>query len=131
MDRKPQQYLRLRPRSESGLGQILAYLEMHPGDRQELASQTLQARFLPFILDKTNPHSRGIARQCLEECLAYARAIALEWELEISDSEATRLSQPPSDSLDSLDSLPESEEYGSEDEEIAREFQKTKDLLGL
>ncbi|MEA5469695.1 hypothetical protein [Spirulina sp. 06S082] len=124
MDRKPQQYLRLRPRSESALGQILAYLETHPGDRQELASQTLQARFLPFVLDKTDPHSRGIARQCLEECLAYARAIASEWELEISDMSTMRSPQPSPNS-------PTDNEENSEDEEAAKEFSKTKDLLGL
>ncbi|MBP0017018.1 MAG: hypothetical protein J7647_05590 [Cyanobacteria bacterium SBLK] len=124
MEKTPQQRLSLRPRTNSALGQILVYLDADSRGKQELTAQTLQARFLPFVLDKTEPRSRGIARQCLEECLAYARAIASEWELEISGLGVTRSPQSSPNS-------PSDNEESSEDEEAAKEFSKTKDFLGL
>ena len=42
---------------------------------KELASTTLQARFLPFVLDKNDPNFREIAIRCANECEAMGRAI--------------------------------------------------------
>ena len=62
---------------------------------RETGSQTLNARFLPFVLDQKNSKDRAIARQCMLECLGYMLArrvpegladlceIANEWDLAI------------------------------------------------
>ena len=58
-------------------------MQKHPQGDQVLVSQTLNARFLPFVLDKKNAKDRAIARQCMLECLGYMLAIANEWDFTI------------------------------------------------
>ena len=66
-------------------------MQQHPGEDKQLAGQTLQSRFLPFVLEKDDSSSKAIARQCMLDCLSYALAhraadlceIANEWDLAI------------------------------------------------
>ncbi len=78
-----QKRLTLRTRAKTGLGKVISYVQKHPQGDQVLVSQTLNARFLPFVLDKKNSKDRAIARQCMLDCLSYALAIANEWDLAI------------------------------------------------
>ncbi len=78
-----QKRLTLRTRAKTGLGKVISYVQKHPQGDQVLVSQTLNARFLPFVLDKKNSKDRAIARQCMLECLGYMLAIASEWDLAI------------------------------------------------
>ena len=90
-----QKRLTLRTRAKTGLGKVISYVQKHPQGDQVLVSQTLNARFLPFVLDKKNALDRAIARQCMLECLGYMLArrvpegladlceIANEWDLAI------------------------------------------------
>ena len=80
-DSPKQKRLSLRAEADSALGQVISYLQSISPNERELVSQTLLARFLPFVLDKGDPVAKGIARQCLAQCLAYQHAIALEWDL--------------------------------------------------
>ena len=81
----------LETRAKTGLGKVISYVQKHPQGDQILGSQTLNARFLPFVLDKKNAKDRAIARQCMLECLGYMLAhreadlceIANEWDLAI------------------------------------------------
>ena len=82
-DSPKQKRLSLRAEADSALGQVISYLQSISPNEQELVSQTLLARFLPFVLDKGDPISVGIVRQCLAQCLAYQHAIALEWDLPV------------------------------------------------
>ena len=72
-----QKRLSLRAEADSALGQVIAYLQSISPNERELVSQTLLARFLPFVLDKEDPVAVGMVCQCL----AYQHAIALEWDL--------------------------------------------------
>ncbi len=86
-----QKRLTLRTRAKTGLGKVISYVQKHPQGDQDLVSQTLNARFLPFVLDKKNAKDRAIARQCMLKCLGYMLAhreadlceIANEWDLAI------------------------------------------------
>ena len=68
-------HLKLRAASTSGLGRVLAHLQQGPTNQQELASITLQGRFLPFAMNKDEPEFRSVAIRCANECEAWARAI--------------------------------------------------------
>ncbi len=68
-------HIKLRANPDSGLGKCITYLQENPFNQQMLAAQTLEARFLPFVMDKNDPQFHGIAIQCAEQCLSWARAI--------------------------------------------------------
>ena len=68
-------HLKLRAASTSGLGRVLAHLQLGPTNQQDLASITLQSRFLPFAMDRNEPEFRSVAIRCATECEAWARAI--------------------------------------------------------
>ena len=68
-------HLKLRAASTSGLGRVLAHLQQGPTNQQDLASITLQGRFLPFAMDRNEPEFRSVAIRCATECEAWARAI--------------------------------------------------------
>lgn len=75
VSKETDKHLKLRASQDSGLGKCIAYLQEHPLKQQTLASQTLEARFLPFVMDKNDPQFEAIAIQCAEQCLSWARAI--------------------------------------------------------
>ncbi|PSB06144.1 hypothetical protein C7B62_23615 [Pleurocapsa sp. CCALA 161] len=76
-------HLKLRAASTSGLGRVLAHLQQGPTNQQDLASITLQSRFLPFAMDKDEAGFRSVAIRCATECEAWAKAIREYAELGI------------------------------------------------
>ena len=75
VSKQTDKHLKLRANPDSGLGRCIAYLQEHPSPQQMLAAQTLEARFLPFVMDKNDPQFEAVAIQCAEQCLSWARAI--------------------------------------------------------
>ena len=76
-------HLKLRAASTSGLGRVLAHLQKGPTKVQDLASITLQGRFLPFAMDRNESGFREMAIRCANECEAWAKAIREYAELGI------------------------------------------------
>ena len=107
-------HLKLRAASTSGLGRVLAHLQQGPTNQQELASITLQGRFLPFAMNKDEPEFRSVAIRCANECEAWARAIREYADLGIIATlpSVVRGQDAPitHDSMESGDSVDESEE---------------------
>lgn len=68
-------HLKLRASLNSTLGQVITYIQDEPGNQRELASTTLQGRFLPFATDKDDPRFKEIAIRCANDCEAWAKAI--------------------------------------------------------
>jgi hypothetical protein len=68
-------YLSLRAKRNARLGKALAYLQSLDINTNPIASQTLEARFLPFAIDKNDPEFLAIALQCAAECEAWGKAI--------------------------------------------------------
>ena len=115
-----QKRLSLRAEADSALGQVIAYLQSISPNERELVSQTLLARFLPFVLDKEDPVAAGMLRQCLAQCLAYqhaiclwqaAKLIALEWDLPVAG--VSTMQEPTKTTLTS-ECTPESKEVSPE-----------------
>ena len=120
-------HLKLRATSTSGLGRVIAYLQNGSFNQQELASTTLQSRFLPFAMDRSESEFRSVAIRCANECEAWARAIreyadlgkipALPSAVRGQDEEITH------DSMDEPDEVD-----GSEDEDDEVEVDEVDDL---
>ena len=98
--------LKLRASPDSGLGRCIAYLQEHPSPQQMLAAQTLEARFLPFVMDKNDPQFEAVAIQCAEQCLSWARAIqqyaSLNMDNEVVNQQKIRESLPQPTQLASV-----------------------------
>ena len=75
VSKETDKHIKLRANPDSGLGKCISYLQENPFNQQMLAAQTLEARFLPFVMDKNDPQFQEIAIQCAEQCLSWARAI--------------------------------------------------------
>ena len=112
-------HLKLRAASASGLGRTIAYLQNGSNNQQELASTTLQSRFLTFAMDRSEPEFRSVAIRCANECEAWARAIREYADLEIIPTLSSAVrgldEEITHDSLDEGDQVDGSEE---EDEEV-------------
>ena len=120
-------HLKLRAASTSGLGRVLAHLQLGPTNQQDLASITLQSRFLPFAMDRSEPEFRSVAIRCANECEAWARAIREYAELgENPTLTATVRSQDASMTHDSMDERESVD--GSEEEEDEVEVDEVDDL---
>ena len=119
-------HLKLRAASTSGLGRVLAHLQLGPTNQQDLASITLQSRFLPFAMDRSEPEFRSVAIRCATDCEAWARAIREYAELEQPTLPATVRSQDGSITHDSLTNIDEVDE--SEDESDEVEVESVDDL---
>ena len=108
-------HLKLRAAPKSGLGRVITYLQNGSNNQQELASTTLQSRFLPLAMDRSEPEFRSIAIRCATECEAWARAIREYAGLgEIPTLPAMVRSQDASSTVDSISDQDEIDE--SEDE---------------
>ena len=98
VSKQTDKHLKLRANPDSGLGKCIAYLQEHPSPQQMLAAQTLEARFLPFVMDKNDPQFEAVAIQCAEQCLSWARAIqqyaSLNMDLEVVNQPQIRESLP-------------------------------------
>ena len=98
VSKQTDKHLKLRANPDSGLGRCIAYLQEHPSPQQMLAAQTLEARFLPFVMDKNDPQFEAVAIQCAEQCLSWARAIqqyaSLNMDLEVVKQPKLRESLP-------------------------------------
>ena len=94
VSKQTDKHLKLRASPDSGLGRCIAYLQEHPSPQQMLAAQTLEARFLPFVMDKNDPQFEAVAIQCAEQCLSWARAIqqyaSLNMDNEVVDQQKIR-----------------------------------------
>ena len=104
VSKQTDKHLKLRANPDSGLGRCIAYLQEHPSPQQMLAAQTLEARFLPFVMDKNDPQFEAVAIQCAEQCLSWARAIqqyaSLNMDNEVMAQEQKKIGTPyPSDSV--------------------------------
>ncbi len=120
-------HLKLRAAPKSGLGRVITYLQNGSNNQQELASTTLQSRFLPFAMDRSEPEFRSVSIRCANECEAWARAIREYAELgEIPILPAMVRSQDASIIHDSLTNQDEVD--GSEDEDDKVEVDEVDDL---
>ena len=109
-------HLKLRATPLSGLGRVITYLQKGSFNQQELASTTLQSRFLPFAMDRSEPEFRSVAIRCATECEAWAKAIREYAELGgIPTLPAMVKDRDASITYDSMDE--DDEVDGSEDED--------------
>ena len=120
-------HLKLRAASTSGLGRVLAHLQQGPTSQQDLASITLQSRFLPFAMDRSEPEFRSVAIRCATECEAWAKAIREYAELGVIPAlpsvvirQDSSIAHDPVDEADEVD--------GSEDEDDEVEMDEVDDL---
>ena len=67
--------LEINASSTSSVGQIITYLRKMPSHNSELARLTLIARYLPFVLEPSNPHYRAKVLACAIDCESWGRAI--------------------------------------------------------
>ncbi|MDJ0902453.1 MAG: hypothetical protein QNJ55_26980 [Xenococcus sp. MO_188.B8] len=67
--------LEVRGTANSGLGQVISYLQRIPVNNLSAARATLVSRYLPFALDPNDPDYRATALRCAIECESWARAI--------------------------------------------------------
>ena len=81
-------HLKLRATPLSGLGRVITHLQQGSFNQQELASATLQSRFLPFAMDREEAEFREVAIRCATECEAWAKAIREYAELGVDPSMA-------------------------------------------
>ncbi len=106
VSKQTDKHLKLRANPDSGLGRCIAYLQEHPSPQHTLAAQTLEARFLPFVMDKNDPQFEAVAIQCAEQCLSWARAIqqyaSLNMDLEVVNQPQIRESLPQPTQLASV-----------------------------
>ena len=115
-------HLKLRAASTSGLGRVLAHLQQGPTNQQELASTTLQSRFLPFAMDRNEAEFREVAIRCATECEAWARAIREYADLEVIPTlPAMVKNRDASSTVDSISNQDEVDEEEDEDDEVEAE----------
>lgn len=120
-------HLKLRAASTSGLGRVLAHLQQGPTKVADLASITLQGRFLPFVMDRSEPEFRSVAIRCATECEAWAKAIREYAELGVIPALPSVVrGQDDSITHDSMDKCDEVD--GSEDEDEEVEADEVDDL---
>ena len=120
-------HLKLRAPLLSGLGRVITYLQKGSNNQQELASTTLQSRFLPFAMDRNEAEFREVAIRCATECEAWAKAIREYAELEVIPTLPSVVRGQ--DALITHDSLDEQDEVdGSEDELDEVEMDEVDDL---
>ena len=75
MNNRKRKSLKLTFEENTPEGQMIAYIQQLPFDNQTLALQTLQARFLPFVIDKSDRNFQEIALQCACMCESWAKVI--------------------------------------------------------
>ena len=115
-------HLKLRAALTSGLGRTIAYLQNGSNNQQELASTTLQSRFLTFAMDRSEPEFRSVAIRCANECEAWARAIREYADLEVIPSlPAMVRSQDAPSTHDSISNQDEVDEEFDSDDEVEAE----------
>ena len=120
-------HLKLRAASASGLGRTIAYLQKGSFNQQELASTTLQSRFLPFAMDREEAEFREVAIRCATECEAWAKAIREYADLEVIPTLPAMVKDR--DASITYDSMDEPDEVdGSEDEDEEVEVDEVDDL---
>ena len=120
-------HLKLRAASTSGLGRVLAHLQQGPTNQQDLASITLQGRFLPFAMDRNEAEFREVAIRCANECEAWAKAIREYAELGIYPPMAGMVVRQ--DALMTHDSIGDRDEVDGElDEDEEVEAEEVDDL---
>ena len=122
-------HLKLRAASTSGLGRVLTHLQLGPTKVHDLASITLQGRFLPFAMDRNEPEFRSVAIRCATECEAWARAIREYAELEVIPSTANTLMSQSSPSVPHSHVEPDkADEDEDEDEDDEIQIDESDDL---
>ena len=120
-------HLKLRAASTSGLGRVITHLQNGSNNQQELASTTLQSRFLTFAMDRSDPEFRSVAIRCANECEAWARAIREYAALgEIPALPGVVRGQDAPSTHDSLTNLDEVDEEFDESDEV--EVESVDDL---
>ncbi len=72
---KSYKQITLRAPLNSPTGKLLSYIDNSPRDTKTLMIKTLESRFLPFMLDPSDPNYQKIALQSIAECQAYVDAI--------------------------------------------------------
>ena len=120
-------HLKLRAALSSGLGRVITYLQDGSNNQQELASTTLQSRFLPFAMDRSEPEFRSVSIRCATECEAWARAIREYADLEVIPTLPSAVRGQ--DALIAHDSISNQDEIdGEEDEDNEVEAEEVDDL---
>ena len=139
VSKQTDKHLKLRANPDSGLGRCIAYLQEHPSPQQMLAAQTLEARFLPFVMDKNDPQFEAVAIQCAEQCLSWARAIqqyaSLNMDLEVVNQPKLRESLPHPTQLASVvmagDDDEDDDQILNEEEERRSQGEDLMSSMGL
>lgn len=72
---KSKKHLELHTVITTPLGRVIEFMDKLPQSNRNLAEATLQARFLPFVLDKNSATYQVIALQCIMELEAWAKII--------------------------------------------------------
>lgn len=62
-------------------GKLIELLNSHPRGNVAVAWETIEARFLPSILDPGDEHSRETALECALMLKGYLEKIQLQWDL--------------------------------------------------
>ena len=139
VSKQTDKHLKLRANPDSGLGRCIAYLQEHPSPQQMLAAQTLEARFLPFVMDKNDPQFEAVAIQCAEQCLSWARAIqqyaSLNMDNEVVNQPKLRESLPHPTQLASVvmagDDDEDDDQILNEEEERRSQGEDLMSSMGL
>lgn len=62
-------------------GKLIELLNSHPRGKVAVAWETIEARFLPFVLDPEDERSRETALECALMLKGYLEKIQLQWDL--------------------------------------------------
>lgn len=60
---------------KTNLGRLIEFLNNGNCDKKRDTINTLEARFLPFLIDKNSPDAKRIALDCARRLMAFAQAI--------------------------------------------------------
>mgnify|MGYP001801371104 CR=1 FL=1 len=92
----------------SDTGQLIEFLNSKSSSKNRIAINTLEARFLPLLLDKEDPLSMVCALDCLGKLEGFKQAIISYYGLEASHSHSPVYSAPhrPTEKADTSQDSP-------------------------
>ena len=76
-----QMTIRLRAYRHTAQGRLIEWLNQHPRGTQAIAIETLEARFLPLVMDPDDDQARALALECALLLKGYLEHIQLRWDL--------------------------------------------------
>lgn len=125
-----EKHLKLRARENDAVGLVITYMQSSLINQQDLASEVLRGRFLPFALDRDHPQFKEVAVSCANACESWAKAIREYAELDIHDT-APPIEKPSTNTKvekhQSTEELKEDEDEYDEEEEEDLELKARKE----